>query len=218
MLSNLKGYTPENVQFVLEDSVKEKFPQVLNFGEVDDSLTSAEDAIKFVSEQFTATFPENETTERHLDDFEVCNIREEYCVLQEEVVPQRKRSLEETLEAIKAMKRKAEQAYESTLMEVANYAAQVKQGTKEIQLKSTETFRIALNGYYLIYTWAPSKKAFLLAKAFKVPCGPRELWAQEDKNRKAMKDLFNLDFPEPVSPNEEDIEDTVEAEDDLPFE
>ena len=31
MLSNLKGYQPEVIQFVLEESVKEKFPTELLF-------------------------------------------------------------------------------------------------------------------------------------------------------------------------------------------
>lgn len=216
MLSELKGYVPEDIRFVLEESVKEKFPQVLDFGQVDGTLATSDDAIKFVGEKFMATFPDNETTERELDDYEIGNIREEYCVLQEEIVPERKRSLEETLERIKAMKKEAEQAYDSILAEVANYAAQVKQGTKEIRLKSTETFCIALNGHYLIYTWSPNKKAFVLAKAFKVPGGPKELWAQEDKNRLAMKECFGLDFPEPTKPTASD--DSNEETDELPFE
>lgn len=219
MLSDLKGYQPQDIQFILEESVKEKFPTELNFSEIQGfNLNSASDAIKFIGENFVATFPENESVERHLDDFEISNIREEYCVLQEDEVPKRKQMLEETLEQIKMMKKKAEQAYDSILMEVANYAAQVKQGTKEMRLKSTETFCIALNGYYLIYTYSKASGKFVLAKGFKIPLGSKELWAQEDMNRKSMLEYFGLEFPEPKSENNEDEEDqSLMPEDDLPF-
>lgn len=220
MLSNLKGYQPEVIQFVLEESVKEKFPIELDFKTIEGKeLKGADDVIKFIGENFVATFPENESVERHLDDFEISNIREEYCILQEEEVPKRKQSLEETLEQIKMMKKAAEQAYDSILMEVANYAAQVKQGTKEMRLKSTETFCIALAGHYLIYTYCKSKGVFVLAKAFKLPGGQKELWAQEDKNRQSMMDFFGLEFPEPKKPEEQKAEDVEEEDndDDLPF-
>ena len=108
MLSNLKGYQPEVIQFVLEESVKEKFPIELDFKAIEGKeLKGADDVIKFIGENFVATFPENESVERHLDDFEISNIREEYCILQEEEVPKRKQSLEETLEQIKMMKKAA---------------------------------------------------------------------------------------------------------------
>lgn len=218
MLSDLKNYQPQDIQFVLDESVKEKFPTELDFSVIEGlNLKGANDIIKFVGENFMATFPDNESVERHLDDFEISNIREEYCVLQENEVPKRNQMLEETLEQIKLMKKQAEQAYNSILMEVANYAAQVKQGTKEMRLKSTETFCIALNGYYLIYTYSKNSGKFVLAKAFSVPAGPKELWAQEDRNRKSMLDYFGLEFPEPKRVDEKEIEGHDEDDDDLPF-
>ncbi len=217
MLSDLKGYEPKNIQYLLDEAVKEKFPTELDFSAIEgQNLKGASDIIRFVGDNFMATFPDNESVERRLDKFEIDNIREEYCVLQEDEVPKRKANLEETLEQIKAMKKQAEQAYESILMEVANYAAQVKQGTRIMRLKSTETFCIALNGYYLIYTYNRDIGKFVLAKAFPVPAGPKELWAQEDKNRKAMLDFFGLEFPEPKTAEEEEVEKEDDYED-LPF-
>lgn len=214
MLSELKGYVPEKIQFVLDEASKEKFPTELDFSVIKGKkLKTAADVIKFVGESFVATFPENESVERELDEFEIKNIREEYCVLQEDEVPKRKAALEETLELIKLMKKQAEQAYDSILMEVANYAAQVKQGTKEMRLKSTETFCIAVAGHYLIYTYCKNDGLFHLAKAFKVPVGQKELWAMEDKNRNAMIEYFGIEFPEPAKPEDEE----EETEDDLPF-
>lgn len=221
MISNLKGYVPKEIDFVLDDVVKEKFNDiaVLDFSKIEgksSKLKNADSIIKFVGDNFTATFPENETVMRKMDEFEINNIREEYCLMQENEVPVRRQNLEETLEEIKLMKKRAEQAYDSILAEVAKYAAQVKEGMQEMRLKSTETFCIALAGYYLYYTWDKEKKVFVLAKAFKVPKGgEKELWAMEDKNRQSVKDFFGVEFPENEKPEDND-EDNGEA-DDLPF-
>ena len=103
-----------------------------------------------VREHFTAIYPENEMAIRKLDDFEKQNIREEYCQLEENVVPERLENLQQTLEKIKIMKKQAEDMYQSALMEIAKYAAEVKRGKREMRVKSTETFVIALGGYYLV--------------------------------------------------------------------
>lgn len=221
MIGNLNGYVPEKIEFVLDDVAREKFHEieVLDFAKLKGKkIKTVDDMIKFIGENFTATFPENETVMRKLDDFEIRNIREEYCIMQENEVPIRKQHLEETLEEIKAMKKAAEQAYDSILMEVAKYAAQVKDGTQEMRLKSTETFSIVLAGYYLIYSYQKSQKAFVLAKAFKIPKGGiKDLWATEDKNRQSVKELFGVEFPETEKPVEEKPADGEEADDNLPF-
>ena len=46
-----------------------------------------------------ATFPDNELVTRFLDEFEKKNIREEYCTLEENVVPARKLELENLKQA-----------------------------------------------------------------------------------------------------------------------
>lgn len=218
MYSDLKGYVPENVEFVLPDYVKEIFPAELDFTKIEGSkIKNANDAIKFVGKEFVATFPTGETVMRKLDEFEIRNIREEYCVMQENEVPKRKLNLEETLEEIKAMKKRAEQAYDSILAEVAKYAAEVKAGTREVQLSSKETFCIALAGYYAIYTYDKNKKVFVLAKAFEVH-DHSELWANEEKNREAMLAHFGLEFPEAPKPEEKkEDSDTDNEGNELPF-
>lgn len=216
MYADLKGYTPKNVEFVLPDYLKEIFPTELDFSKIEgQKIKSANDAIKFIGKEFVATFPAGETVMRKLDDFEIHNIREEYCVMQDNEVPKRKLNLEETLEEIKAMKKRAEQAYDSILAEVANYAAEVKAGTREVQLSSKETFCIALAGYYAIYTYDKNKKVFVLAKAFEVH-DHSELWANEEKNREAMLNLFGLEFPEAPKPEEKSEEKDNDGND-LPF-
>lgn len=214
MYSDLKGYMPKEVEFVIPEHVKEVFPEELDFTTINEgNVKTVVDAMNLVAKEFVATFPSGETAIRKLDDFEIQNIREEYCVLQENEVPKRKQTLEETLEAIKLMKKKAEQAYDSILEEVSKYAAEVKAGTKEIQLSSKETFCIALAGYYAIYTYDRKKKVFVLAKAFEVH-DQTELWANEEKNRESMMRFFGLDFPQTRIPDD----DVSEDDNDLPFE
>lgn len=219
MYADLKGYEPQTVEFVLPDYVKELFPVELDFSQANGAkkFKNSAEVIKFVSENFVATFPSGETVMRKLDDFEIRNIREEYCVMQENEVPKRKLNLEETLEEIKAMKKRAEQAYDSILAEVAKYAAEVKAGTREVHLSSKETFCIALAGYYAIYTYDRNKKVFVLAKAFEVH-DHQELWANEEKNREAMLKHFGLEFPEAPKPEEQKKEEGKDNDgNDLPF-
>lgn len=217
MYADLKGYEPKDVEYVLQDHVKELFPAELDFSTAKGAkkFKNSTEIIKFIGDNFVATFPSGETVMRKLDDFEIRNIREEYCVMQENEVPKRKLNLEETLEEIKAMKKRAEQAYESILSEVAKYAAEVKAGTREVALSSKETFCIALAGYYAIYTYDKNKKVFVLAKAFEVT-DHQELWANEEKNREAMMELFGLEFPESTKP-EEKSEHNDNDGNDLPF-
>ena len=160
-------------------------------------------------------FPEGELATRQYDTHEIAMIREEYCLKEENDVPKRKQELQETLEAIKAMKKNAEEAYNSILLEIADLAARVKEGTTDIKLSSTETVRIALNGYFLFYSWVDGEMQ--LVKAHKIPDWDRNtLWSQEDVNREAMKELFGIEFPEVEKPamNEGGEQDN---DDDLPF-
>lgn len=223
MKSDLKNYVPENIQFVLEDGVKDMFPMELDFLSLNEEnlcgekpLKNKADILKFVGKHFTATFPDNELVTRFLDEFEKKNIREEYCTLEENVVPARK--LEEALEKAKKMKKDAEEAYASVLMEVAKYAAEVRQGTVDMRLKSKNVFCIALAGYYLVYNWDTNTEKFLLAKAYAIP-DRSEIWANEVKNRESMKSVFGLEFPEVEQPKEEasSEQSSEDNDDELPF-
>lgn len=47
----------------------------------------------------------------------------------------------------------------------------------------------------------------MLAKSEKIPSyNKSSLWAQEDKNRVAMMELFGLDFPAPERPSDEEFD------------
>ena len=212
MIADLKNYRPAKIDFVLDDKAKETFKDVLVLCK---GAKSSKEPLKVFKEKFNCLFPEGELATRQYDTHEIAMIREEYCLKEENDVPKRKQELQETLEAIKAMKKNAEEAYNSILLEIADLAARVKEGTTEFKLSSTETVRIALNGYFLFYSWVDGEMQ--LVKAHKIPDWDRNtLWSQEDVNREAMKELFGIEFPEVEKPamNENGAQ---EEDDDLPF-
>lgn len=210
MIADLKNYSPANIDFVLDDKVREEFKDVLVLCK---GAKSSKEPLKVFREKFNCLFPEGELATRQYDNHEIAMIREEYCLKEENDVPKRKQELQETLEAIKAMKKNAEEAYNSILLEIADLAARVKQGTTDYKLSSTETVRVALNGYFLFYSWVDGEMK--LVKADKIPEWDKQgIWSQEDVNREAMKEVFGVVFPEVEKPInlDEDSED-----DDLPF-
>lgn len=210
MIADLKNYSPAKIDFVLDDKVREEFKDVLVLCK---GAKSSKEPLKVFREKFNCLFPEGELATRQYDSHEIAMIREEYCLKEENDVPKRKQELQETLEAIKAMKKNAEEAYNSILLEIADLAARVKQGTTDYKLSSTETVRVALNGYFLFYSWVDGEMK--LVKAEKIPEWDKQgIWSQEDVNREAMKEVFGVVFPEVEKPInlDEDSED-----DDLPF-
>lgn len=212
MLADLKDYRPQKIDFVLDDKAKETFKEVMVLFK---GAKSSKEALKVFKEKFNCLFPEGELVTRQYDKHEVSMIREEYCLKEENDLPKRKQELQETLEEIKAMKKAAEEAYNSILLEIADLAARVKQGTTDFKLSSTETVRIALNGYFLFYSWVDG--GMRLVKAQKIPEWDRGgLWSQEDVNREAMKELFGIEFPEVEKPAKNEGELQTDDED-LPF-
>lgn len=211
MLADLKEYRPAKIDFVLDDKAKETFKDVMVLCK---GAKSSKEPLKVFKEKFNCLFPEGELATRQYDAHEIAMIREEYCLKEENDVPKRKQELQETLEAIKAMKKNAEEAYNSILLKIADLAARVKEGTTDFKLSSTETVRIALNGYFLFYSWVDGEMK--LVKAQKIPDWDRGgLWSQEDVNREAMKELFGIEFPEVEKPA---MNENGEQEDnDLPF-
>lgn len=209
MLKDLEGHRPEKIEFCLTDSQKEMFKDILVLC---DGAESADEPIKLFHDKFNALFPDNEVVERKYDNFEIQAIREEYCIKQENDVPKRKEELDIVLSDIKTMKKNAEEAYNSALLEVRDLAARAKHGKTDFRLPSTKTARIALNGHFLYYAWVDNK--FQLCKVEKIPTWDKSgLWSQEDANQRAMKEEFGVNFPEIEQP-QIDVQTSCE---DLPF-
>ena len=202
MKSELLNYKPESIEFVLDDVVAETFPKELDFLSLEGSallgdkpLKTKRDVLNFVGKHFTATFPNDEFATRKLTDFEIRATRDEYCTLTEDLLPVRKAELEEAIEKAKKLKRDAEEAVAAVIQDIAAYAAQVKQGTKELLLKSKDTFCISLSGYYLVYTWDEQKQTFVLANGYEIT-DETEIWSDDSKNREAMLECFGAEFEE----------------------
>lgn len=191
MYKDLDKYQPKDIEYVLEDRVKELFPLELDFKQISDRCATPKGAVSFIDEHFTATFPQGERATRKLDKYEITNIREEYCVITEEQMPK----LQEKVQELKQMLKDADDALKSKALEIERYASEVRAGVKESKLKTNETFQISLCGYYVTYTYDKEKEVFVLAKAFKIP-DASELWASEGKNREAMAELFGYEFPD----------------------
>lgn len=197
----IKDYEPEELQFVLPEAVREQFPLELHF----ENAESEKDILKAVNEHFNALFHENEMALRYMDDVEKSDLRGKYCKLVEQELPEAENALLNAKEEAKRIKTDAEERLNSLNKQIKDYAAKVQEGTEEKHLPATKTFRIALNGYFLYYSILNGK--VVLAKSEKIPSYDKSsLWAQEDKNRVAMMELFGLDFPAPEKPSDEEFD------------
>lgn len=212
MLSNLQGYIPENIEFVVDDAIMEKFPD-----HIFDGATDIKEVIKIINENFMAIYPEKEVARRKMDDFEKNEIREEYCQIEENELPDALKEQLDAYDEAKRMKKEADENLASVRKRIRDLADRVREGEADYKLSSKNTVRIALCGHYLYYSWVNGKMQ--LVRGEHIPeWDSRKFWAQDDKNRKAMKELFGIEFPEIEKPegvddtNPEDIPDEDEPQ------
>ena len=212
MLEALKDYRPDEINFALDDEVKEKFADVLT---IFDGADDVEEVISKVNEYFNAEFPTKEVTRRYIDTYEIQNIREEYCEIVEAELPEAERELLEAIDRAKHIKKEAEDSLLSVRNRIKELAARITDGKEDFKLSSKNTFRIALNHYYLTFSWVDGQMK--LAKAEKIPAWDKDkIWAQEDRNRKGMEELFGYKFPEVEKPvRDEKAEDANDGDEDL---
>lgn len=203
MLQDIKDYRPDQINFVLTDETKEKFAEVLTLFEGADDV---EKVIEKVNEYFNAEFPTNVVARRYMDEFEKMNIREEYNQIVENEQPDAERELDAAIAEAKRIKKDAEDALLAVNKRIKELAARVKEGQEDIKLSNKNTFRIALAGHYLTFTWIDGEVK--LATSEKIPNWDKDkIWAQEDRNRKGMEELFGIKFPEVERPTGEDKSD-----------
>ena len=210
MLQDIKDYRPDQVNFVLTDETKEKFAEVLTLFEGADDV---EKVIEKVNEYFNAEFPTNVVARRYMDEFEKMNIREEYNQIVENEQPDAERELDAAIAEAKRIKKDAEDALLAVNKRIKELAARVKEGQEDIKLSNKNTFRIALAGHYLTFTWIDDEVK--LATSEKIPNWDKDkIWAQEDRNRKGMEELFGIKFPEVERPKGDDKPDDDEGDGD----
>lgn len=205
MLQDLKDYRPDEINFVLGDEVKERFADVLTLFEGADDVNKV---IEKVNEYFNAEFPTNEVARRYIDDYEKQNIREEYNAIVEDELPVAEREQLDAIDQAKRIKKEADDNLLSVRNRIKELAARVSDGKEDFKLSTKNTFRIAVNGYYLTYSWVDGQVK--LVKAEIVPKWDKDkIWAQEDRNRNGMKELFGIEFPEVERPT-----DTADSDED----
>lgn len=208
MVQKLKDYRPKEVVFALSDDLKNQFPTVLF-----DGAKKVDEVLKSLNENFVCVFPDGRTAKRLMDAYEKSETRDSYCELTENELPNRVQELEDAINEAKALKKNAEDRLEDMRRRIAELAAEVKAGVRDIQLPKAHTVRIAINGYFLFYAWIDGK--FQLCDGYKIPKWERqELWSQEEKNVAAMRDLFGYSFPAPEKPKGNDGEDDDKENDD----
>ncbi len=208
MLRDIDGYIPAQIDFVLSDEVKEKFADVLTLF---DGADDVEKVIEKVNEYFNAEFPTKEVARRYIDDFEIRNIREEYGKIVENELPDAERELLDAIDRAKRIKKEADDALLSVRNRIKELAARVTDGKEDYKLSSKNTFRIALYGHYLTYSWVDGE--IKLVKAERIPDWDKnKIWAQEDRNRKGMEELFGIKFPEVERPKVEEKKEETEEQ------
>ena len=208
MVQKLENYRPKEIEFALSEELKDNFPLTLF-----DGATGVDEVFKLINDNFVCIYPENHKAVRRMDAYEKAETRAEYCSFTENELPKRLEELEGAVLTAKNLKKNAEDRLEDIRRRIAELAAEVKAGIREVELPKHHTIRIALNGYYLFYAWVDGK--FQLCDGNKIPKWERnEIWSQEGQNVEAMQNLFGYSFPVPPKPVEaEPAERTADDED-----
>lgn len=200
MLDKLNGYEPPIIEICLDDATKEKYSDLLV---IFNGAKNVEEVIKQLRENFSAEFPEKEVVRRRLDDFEIQNIREEYCQIQEDELPDAIKEQLDAYERAKRIKKEADDNLLTVRKKIADLAARVKDGAEDYRLSSKNTVKLACSGNFFYFSWINDKMQ--LVKVEKVPSwDARSLWSLEERNRLAFKDVLGIDLPGTDKPEEEE--------------
>lgn len=130
-------YRPVNIEFnVTHDG--SNMPVTLG------DFKTAEDASKFIGGNLTA-INRQLTAARYMDTVEKVNLRKKYSDLLEDILPAFATALsaaEMELTAAKKKQKEAEEAYNVTVTNAKNMAAEVKRGLKDMELDEKYTYRV----------------------------------------------------------------------------
>lgn len=182
-------YRPENPQYAIPEDYS-TFPRELSFG----GETKVE-AIEAAMKQLIAE-PTTATVVRELDETEIANCRAEYTNLLENVRPDEQQKLCDLLiekarieDKIKAQK----EVLQSISQHVNDCIQTIKCGTTTEELDDACSFRLAVDGHYLHYTYSGGR--FLLAKVERIPEKDRDsLFVRNTANQEVFLRMFGVDF------------------------
>lgn len=182
-------YRPEHPQYAIAEEF-DAFPRELSFGG-----NTQEEAIAAALDQLIAE-PTTEATVRQLDETEIENFRREYTALMEQAKPQEMQVLTDLLceeakikEKIKAQR----EVLQSITQHVNDCIETINGGTTSEALDASRSFRLAVDGYYLHYTYADGR--FLLAKVCRIPSKDADsLFVRQTANQEVFLRMFGASF------------------------
>lgn len=190
-----ENYLPEEIEVIISDEVKEMFPATILKGK------SLEDIFSVLGSNLVCSFPTNAKVTRFMDAHEKQELRDEYCLITENELPQAERDLVDAIEQAKRIKKDAEEELDAVRRRIANLASEVKEGTRELELPSKGTIQFSLNGYKLTYAFVNGQLQLMRGEKL-TPQDRQELWSAEGRNRDAFYDLFGIEFPEVERPDD----------------
>ncbi|MDE5709178.1 MAG: hypothetical protein K2I32_07015 [Alistipes sp.] len=182
-------YRPENPQYLIPEEFS-TFPRELSFGG-----ETEEEAVKAAMEELIAE-PTSSTVVRELDETEIVNVRGEYTDLLENVRPEEQQKLADLLsekarieEKIKAQK----EVLQSITQHVNDCIQTIKAGTTSEELDAARSFRMAVDGHYLHYTYSGGR--FVLAKVARIPAEDEgNIFTRQTANQQVFLQMFGADF------------------------
>lgn len=182
-------YRPENPQYRIPEEYS-TFPRELSFGG-----ETEEEAVKAAMEKLIAE-PTSSTVVRELDETEIVNVRGEYTDLLENVRPEEQQKLSDLLvekarieEKIKAQK----EVLQSLTQHVNDCIQTIKAGTTTEELDAARSFRMAVDGHYLHYTYSGGR--FVLAKVARIHAADEgNIFTRQTANQQVFLQMFGAEF------------------------
>lgn len=198
-------YLPADVKFDIPEQYG--FPPVI-FEEFD----NIEDIRQAIATKLIAIQEKDTVAIRHMDDYEKESIRDEYQVLLESKKPRLSSELEAIIAESKSKIKEAKAKLTAVLTEIDDLVSQVRIGTKKMNLKFGETFRIPVGEHYLYYTWVNDK--FKLAAIRSIPHWEKnDVFNSSTKNTEVFKELYGVETSNLQIPSEEISNEVIEEVD-----
>ena len=199
-----EDYLPSDVKFDIPKQYG--FPPAI-FEEFD----NIEDIRQAIASKLIAIQEKDTVAIRLLDEFEKESIRDEYQVLLESKKPRLSGELEAIIAECKSRIKEAKAKLTACLTEIDDLVSQVRIGTKKMNLKFGDTFRIPVGEHYLYYTWVNDK--FKLASVRQIPQWERnDVFNSSTKNTEVFKELYGIEASEIKAPSDEVPVELVDAE------
>ena len=199
-----EDYLPSDVKFDIPEQYG--FPPAI-FEEFD----NIEDIRQAIASKLIAIQEKDTVAIRLLDEFEKESIRDEHQVLLESKKPRLSGELEAIIAECKSRIKEAKAKLTACLTEIDDLVSQVRIGTKKMNLKFGETFRIPVGEHYLYYTWVNDK--LKLASVRQIPQWERnDVFNSSTKNTEVFKELYGIEASEIKAPSDEVPVELVDAE------